>query len=135
MGKLRSVTIDDAGNWQGQNPISIQSDYGFTTAIYIDCYKDYEFTVFDSGRFMLVPPYTPSLLVDWDKMDAKVNMEDGDQWVLQIETIHNPTGYIAGQEGIQKMALCDEELRNPADQQTTKYSRQHCDSYRKDCHE
>jgi hypothetical protein len=111
--KLRSVTADDLGNWQKQNPVAIQTDYGFTTAAYIDCYGQYEFTVFQDGRFMLVPPFTPSTLVDWTSMSAAVDMEEGDRWVLQIETIHNPTGYTAHQAGVSKMAICDEGQRNP----------------------
>jgi len=130
--KLRTVTIDKAGNWEGMGPITIQTDYGFTTAIYIDCYKDYEFSVFDGARVMAVPPYTPSLLVDWNFMHSAVDMEEGDKWVLQIETIHNPAGYRAGQEGIKKVALCDEGLRNPAEEQTAEFTND-CDPIKNDC--
>ena len=57
---------------------------------------------------MLVPPYTPKSLFDWDMFQSTVKMRAGDHYVLQWETIHNPDGYTVHMaENVEKKAQCD----------------------------
>jgi len=106
--RLQTVTIKNAGVWHMQRPIRVQSDFGFATTIYSVCYRQYEFSVFQDMRHMLVPPMTASSLADWDSMRAEVTMRQGDRYVIQIETIQNPDGWTVKMPGVEKSYTCDE---------------------------
>ena len=106
--RLQTVTVKSAGIWHEMEPIHVQSDFGWARIMFAPCYSQYEFTVFQKARHMLMPPFTPKRLWDWDSMNAHITMRKGDQYVLQIETIHNPDGYTVSMPGIVKTAFCDD---------------------------
>lgn len=105
--RINSITIKDAGVWHMMTPIDVQSDYGFSEAKFVSCYRQYEFTVMTGMRFLIVPPYTPKMLVDWDVFSAEIKMSAGDAYVLQWETIHNPDGYTVEMDNVKKHSICD----------------------------
>jgi hypothetical protein len=91
--KLNTISVTNAGLWHGTNLV-VQTDYGFVRMIFQACYSQYEFTSFSDSRIMIVPPYEPSKLFDWGKFEMKkVRMIQGERFVLQWETIHNPDGF------------------------------------------
>jgi hypothetical protein len=104
--RMQSVTIKNAGVWHFKFTIDVQSEFGFSEIIFIGCYKQYEFTVFQDMRHMLVPPYTPKEMFDWDFFDATVKLRAGDRYVLQFETIHNPDGFTVAMPGQTKNHFC-----------------------------
>jgi len=105
--RMNSVTVKSAGIWHMMTPIEVQSDFGFAEMKLAFCYQQYEFTVMQGNRFLIVPPYTPKMLVDWDMFDAEIKMSAGDAYVFQWETIHNPDGYTVKMSNVNKKAICD----------------------------
>merc|ERR1719424_689932 len=62
---------------------------------------------------MLVPPYSPTKLSDWGSMKMSVKMIQGESFVLQYETIHNPDGF--------EVELPGNSYRSRADQAPVQY--------------
>jgi hypothetical protein len=102
--RLQHVTIKNAGIWHQMMTIDVQTEFGFALSEFVTCYKQYEFSTFQNLRHLLVPPYTPKSLYDWDTMSATVKLRAGDQYVLQWETLHNPDGYTVHMAGQHKKA-------------------------------
>jgi len=106
--RMNTITVTSAGLWHMMTPIDVQSDFGFAEIKLAFCYQQYEFTVMTGNRYLLVPPYTPKMLVDWDVFNAEIRMDAGDKYVLQWETIHNPDGYTVEMDNVKKHSICDE---------------------------
>jgi hypothetical protein len=105
---LQHVTIKNAGLWHEMQTVDVQTEFGFARMEWAACYKQYEFSVFQNQRHLLVPPYTPKSLFDWDVFSATVKMRAGDQYVLQWETLHNPDGYTVAMPGQTKKAFANQ---------------------------
>jgi hypothetical protein len=106
--RLQHITLKNAGIWHEMQTIDVQTDYGYAAMEWVGCYKQYEFSVFQNMRHMLVPPYTPKTLYDWDEFKAEAKLRVGDTYVLQWETIHNPDGYTVKMSGINKKFYCNQ---------------------------
>ena len=108
--RMQSITVKNAGVWHELQTIDVQTQWGFAELTYVFCYKQYEFTTIQDARHLLVPPFTPKKMWDWDVFVSNPKLRAGDRYVLQFETLHNPDGYTTKMPGITKRATCNDAV-------------------------
>eukprot|EP00746_Dinoflagellata_sp_MGD_P147791 gnl/MRDRNA2_/MRDRNA2_80101_c0_seq1.p1 gnl/MRDRNA2_/MRDRNA2_80101_c0~~gnl/MRDRNA2_/MRDRNA2_80101_c0_seq1.p1 ORF type:complete len:4787 (+),score=748.07 gnl/MRDRNA2_/MRDRNA2_80101_c0_seq1:123-14483(+) len=118
--RMESMTVKGIGAWHATLPMKVQTDWGYSNLAWVECYQHYEFTLIQDARHMIIPPYTPASLKDITSWSADVSIKDGDRFVMQVETIHNPTGYQVGFGQAHHFGICDENRQAEKMRKATK---------------